>query len=31
MTIDPNKDKAFFLTEEKMEDLIKRMYQEVSN
>ena len=31
MTIDPNKDKAFFLTEEKMEDLIKRMYQKVSN
>ena len=31
MTIDPNKEKACFLTEEKVEDLIKKIYQEVSN
>ena len=31
LTIEPNKEKAFFLTEEKMNDLIKKMYHEVSN
>ena len=31
MTIEPTKDKAFFLTEEKVEDLIKKIYQETLN
>ena len=30
-TIDPDKEKVFFLTEEKMDDLIKKMYHEVLN
>ena len=31
MTIEPTKDKAFFLTEEKVEDLIKKIYKEALN
>ena len=31
MTIEPSKDKAFFLTEEKVDDLIKKIYHEVLN
>ena len=31
MITEPTKDKAFFLTEEKVDDLIKKIYQEVLN
>ena len=31
MTIEPTKDKAFFLTEKKVDDLIKKIYQEMLN